>query len=144
MSNMASIAMLTRGDLANALALTGSSYLFSRLFKNSIDKEKKTHDLAIEQLQKARVEWAQKREERINFINKKLRLESKAEAKFTELNDAMTEYHKVFGHQLLPLPREPVLPVMLRQGCDSILRKSAYFLLRQGLLCLMAIKFCRV
>ena len=60
MSNMASIAMLMQGDSANALAFTGSSYLFSRLFKNSIDKEKKMHDLAIEQLQKAQVEWAQK------------------------------------------------------------------------------------
>ena len=29
--------------------------------------------------------------------------------KFTELNDAMREYHEVFGHELPPLPREPVL-----------------------------------
>ena len=33
----------------------------------------------------------------------------KAETKFTELNDAMREYHEVFGHKLPPLPREPVL-----------------------------------
>ena len=26
-----------------------------------------------------------------------------------ELNDTMREYHEVFGHELLPLPREPVL-----------------------------------
>ena len=52
--------MLIGGALANALAFTGSSYLFSRLSKDSIDKEKKRHDLAIEQLQKAQVEWAWK------------------------------------------------------------------------------------
>ena len=38
-----------------------------------------------------------------------LRLERKAETKFTELNDAVREYHEVFGHELPPLPQEPVL-----------------------------------
>ena len=37
----------------------------------------------------------------------KVRKES--ETKFTELNDAMREYHEVFGHELPPLPQEPVL-----------------------------------
>ena len=50
-----------------------------------------------------------KRQERIDFINKQLRLERKAETKFTGLNDAMRAYHEVFGHELPPLPREPVL-----------------------------------
>ena len=101
--------MLIGGALANALAFTGSSYLFPRLSKDSIDKERKRHDLLIEQLQKAQIEWAQKRQERIDFINKQLRLEQKAETKFTELNDAMREYYEVFGHELPLLPREPVL-----------------------------------
>ena len=55
------------------------------------------------------VEWIQKWQERINLINKQLRLERKAEANFKELNDVMREYHEVFGQQLLPLPQEPVL-----------------------------------
>ena len=100
--------MLIRGLLANALAFTGSSYLFSKLSKDSIDKERKRHDLAIEQLQKAQIKWAQLRQERTDFINKQLRLERKVETKFTELNDAMREYRVVFGHELPPLPREPV------------------------------------
>ena len=50
-----------------------------------------------------------KRQERIDLINKQLRLETKAETKLTELNDAMREYHEVFGHEFPPLPREPVL-----------------------------------
>ena len=101
--------MLIRGTLANALAFTGSSYLFSRLSKDSIDAERKRHDLAIEQIQKAQIEWAQKRQQRIDFMNKQLRLEQKAETKFTELNDAVREYHEVVGHELPPLPKEPVL-----------------------------------
>ena len=106
---MASIAILIGGALINALVFTGSSYMFSRLSKDSIDKERQRHDLAIEQLKKAQVDWAQKRQERINFINKQLRLESIAETKFTELNNTMREYHEVSGHELSPLPREPLL-----------------------------------
>ena len=43
------------------------------------------------------------------LINKQLRWGRKTETKFTELNDAMRDYHEVFGHELPPLPREPVL-----------------------------------
>ena len=93
----------------NALAFTGSSYLFHRLSEDSIDAERKTHDAAIEALQAAQLEWTHKRQQRIDFINNQLRLERKAETKFTELNDAMREYHELFGHELPPLPREPVL-----------------------------------
>ena len=106
---MASIVMLIRGVLANALTFTGSSYLFSRLSKDSIDAERKRHDAAIEQLQNAQIEWVHKQQKRIYFINKQLRLEKAVETKFTELNDAMREYHEVFGHQLLALLQEPVL-----------------------------------
>ena len=106
---MASVAMLIGGALANALAFTGSSYLFHRLSAENIDAERKRHHLVIEQLQKAQIEWAHKRQQRVNFINNQLRLERKAETKFTELNDAKREYHEVFGYELPPLPREPVL-----------------------------------
>ena len=63
----------------------------------------------IDKLQAAQIEWAHKRQQRIDLINNQLRLERKAETKFTELNNAMREYHEVFGHELPPLPREPVL-----------------------------------
>ena len=83
--------------------------MFHRLSKDSIDAETKRHGAAIEQLQAAQLEWAHKRQQRIDFINKQLRLERALETKFTELNDEMREYHEVFGHELPPLPREPVL-----------------------------------
>ena len=78
---MVSIATLIGGALANALAFTGGSYLF--------------HGLSCRQ---------HNRQERIDFINNQLRLKSKAETKFTELNKPMREYHEVFGHELPPLP----------------------------------------
>ena len=96
---MASVAMLIRGALANTLAFTSSSYLFHKLSKDNIDAKRKRQDAAIENLQAAQIEWA----------HNQLRLEQNAETKFTELNNAMREYHEVFGHELPPLPREPVL-----------------------------------
>ena len=99
---MASIVVLIGGALVNALAFTGSSYLLHRLSADNIDA-------AMEALQKAQIEWTHKCQQRIDFINNQLRLERKAETKFTELNNAMREYHEVFGHKLPPLPREPVL-----------------------------------
>ena len=101
---MASVAMLIREALVNALAFTGSSYLFHRLSADYIDTERKRHDAAIEALQKAQIEWEHKRQQRIDFINNQLSLERKAETKCTKLNDAMREYHEVFGHELPPLP----------------------------------------
>ena len=45
---MASIAILIGGALVNALAFTGSSYLFHRLSADNIDAERKRNDAAIE------------------------------------------------------------------------------------------------
>ena len=73
MYKMASIAMLIRGALANALVFTGSSYSFHRLSADNIDAEKKRHGAAVEVLQKARIEWTHKRQQRIDFINNQLR-----------------------------------------------------------------------
>ena len=111
---------IDRRCISEALAFTGSSYLFHRLSKNSIDIERKRHNAAIEQLQAAQIEWAHKCQQRINFINNQLRLERKAETKFTELNDAMREYHEVFGHKLPLLPREPVLSDYYTRVMNSI------------------------
>ena len=60
---MASVAMLIGGALVNAPAFTGCSCLFHRLSKDSIDKERKRHDAAIEKLQAAQIEWAHKHQQ---------------------------------------------------------------------------------
>ena len=58
---MASIGFLIGGALVNALAFIGSNYLFSSLSIESIGKERKRHDKAIKDLQRAQIEWAKKR-----------------------------------------------------------------------------------
>ena len=57
---MASVGFLIGGALINAVAFSGSNILFSSLSKESIDKERKRHDKAIEDLQRAQKEWTKK------------------------------------------------------------------------------------
>ena len=76
---MASIGFLIGGALINALAFSGSNFLFSSLSKESIDKERKRHDKAVEDLQRAQIEWAKKRQERLDYINNEIMKEHKAE-----------------------------------------------------------------
>ena len=65
----------------------------------------------------------------MNFINKQLRLERKAETKFTELNDAMREYHEVFSHKLPLLPREPVLSNFYTPSDEQYYRELGFIAL---------------
>ena len=48
---MAGVGFLVGGALINALAFSGSNFLFSSLSKESVNKEQKRHDIAIEDLQ---------------------------------------------------------------------------------------------
>ena len=60
-------------------------------------------------MQLAQIEWAKKRQERLDFINNEIMKEHKAEKRFAYLNSAMQQYFLVTGRQLEPLPPNPVL-----------------------------------
>ena len=83
---MISIGFLIGGALIDALAFNGSNFLFSSLSKESIDKERKRHEKAIEDLQRAQIEWTKKRQKRLDYINNEIIKEHKAEKRFTDLN----------------------------------------------------------
>ena len=106
---MASVGFLIGGALINALAFSGSNFLFSSLSKESINKERKRHDKAIEDLQRAQIEWAKRSQERLDYINSQIVKECKAEKRFTDLNSAMQQYFLVTAMHLEPLPPKPVL-----------------------------------
>ena len=95
--------------MINALAFSGSNFLFSRLSRESIDAEQKRHDKAIEDLQRAQINWAKKRQEQLDYINNQIIKEHKAEKRFTDINSAMQEYFIVTGRRLEQLPPKPVL-----------------------------------
>ncbi|MCU7813520.1 MAG: hypothetical protein KZQ77_20135 [Candidatus Thiodiazotropha sp. (ex Notomyrtea botanica)] len=106
---MASIAMLVGGALVNALAFSGSNYLFTMLRSSGVDEERKRHDKAIEQLQSAQADWSRRRTERLDFINNELRRQGHAVQTFRDVNAAMRQYSQVTGHNINPLGPEPQL-----------------------------------
>ena len=105
---MASIAAIAGGALINALAFSGTNAAFSLLGDHG-GTERKRHDLAMERLNKAREDWNRDRQERLDLINKTLSDQRHADHTFRGLDDAMREYHKVTGQQLLPLRDPPKL-----------------------------------
>ena len=90
--------------LINALDFSGSNFLFSSLSKESIDKERKRHNKAIEDMQRA-----QKRQERLDYINNEIMKKHMAEKRFMDLNSEIQQYFLVTGRQLEPLSPKPVL-----------------------------------
>ena len=60
---MTTVALIIGGALANALASSESNFLLSILSTKSIDKERKRHDKAMEDMQRAQIELAKKRQE---------------------------------------------------------------------------------
>lgn len=101
--------MLVGGALVNALAFSGSNYLFTMLRSSGVDEERKRHDKAIEQLQSAQADWSRRRTERLDFINNELRRQGHAVQTFRDVNAAMRQYSQVTGHNINPLGPEPQL-----------------------------------
>ena len=97
---MASIAMLLGGAAVNALAFSGSNYLFSMLRSSGVDEERRRHDKAVEQLQAAHEQWSKQRTERLDWINEELRRQGHAVQTFHDVDMAIREYARVTEHNL--------------------------------------------
>ena len=63
----------------------------------------------MEQLQDAQAEWSERRTERPDWINKKLREQNQAVQNFHNADAAWREYTRVTGEILDPLEPEPQL-----------------------------------
>lgn len=105
---MASLLAIGGAALINALAFSGTNFLFGSL-SNHGAAERKRHDLAIEHLQKAQQDWVRKRQNRLDFINQRLRQQNAAAKYIKDLDDGMRDYYLVTGQKLQPLPSKPVL-----------------------------------
>ena len=105
---MASLLFTVSGAAVNALAFSGTNFIFSRLTDHGAE-ERKRYDLALEKLQTARDEWNRDRMKRLDFIDRRLREKNEARAYISNVDEAMLEYYRVFAKQIKPLPREPEL-----------------------------------
>ena len=92
--------MLLGGTAVNALAFSGSNYLFSMLRSSGVDEERRRHDKAVEQLQAAHEQWSKQRTERLDWINEELRRQGHAVQTFHDVDMAIREYARVTGHNL--------------------------------------------
>ena len=92
---MASVLITIGGAVVNALVISGTNFVFSRLTDHGA-KELKRHDLALKKLQRARDEWNKDRMKRLDFINKRLREKNEAKA-YINNDEAMLEYYRVFA-----------------------------------------------
>ena len=88
---MASLLFTIGGAVVNALAFSGTNFIFSQLTDHG-EEERKRNDLALKKLQRARDEWNKNRTKRLDFINKRLREQSKARAYINDTDEAMVEY----------------------------------------------------
>lgn len=135
---MASIAMLVGGALVNALAFTGSNYLFTMLRSSDADEERKRHDKAVEQLQAAQAAWSKKRTERLDWISEDLRRQGHAVQTFRDVDAAIREYARATGKNLDPLEPEPQLSDFYHPSDDQKDREIAFVILGMaatGLVC---------
>ena len=105
---MASIAVIAGSALVNALAFSGTNAAFSLLGDHG-GTERKRHDIAMEQLSKAREDWNRERQQRLDLINKTISQQRHARQTFSDLGAAMREYHEVTSQSLPPLREEPKL-----------------------------------
>ncbi len=83
---------MVAGGLFNAFASAGAAYLFKMINSDGYSEEIKRHNLAMEQLARARQEWNQKE---IEQRRKQLELcqeRSDANKDFKEINKCLKDY----------------------------------------------------
>ena len=118
------VVMMIGGAAVNALAFSGSNYLFSHMGSNA-DEERKRHDKALEQLAAAQAKWNKERTQRLDFINERLRKEHHAVQTFDDVDQAMKLYYYATGKNL-QLPPKPKLSNFYNPSEDQKKREIAF------------------
>ena len=95
-NKMASLLFTIGGVVVNALAFSGTNFVFSSLTDHG-EEERKRYDLAPEKLQRARNEWNKDRTKQLDLINKRLLEQIRARAYINNVDEAMLEYYQIFA-----------------------------------------------
>ena len=100
--------MMIGGAVVNVLDFTRGNYLFSMIGgSDEAEKERKCHDLAIEELQRAESEYRHKRELRLDYLNRQLKAEQHSAQVFEDVDAAAREYWLVTGGDQQQLDKTP-------------------------------------
>ena len=135
--------MLVGGAMVNALAFSGSNWLFSMLRSSGLDEECKRHDKAVEQLQAAKAEWSRKWTERLDWISEDLHRQRHAVQTFRDVDDAMREYSRVTGKKMDPLGPEPKLSDFYVPSSGQRDREIAFLVLGMAATGIIAYKLAK-
>ena len=127
---MATIALMVGGAITNALAFSGSNFLFSQI---SGAEERKRHNLAMEKLQHERDTWNEERLQRIDYINEELKKRRHAAKTFQNVDQAMQQYYFLTGTELPPLSSKPQLEDFLNDDQNLALQRGELTLVALGL-----------
>ena len=104
---MAGAVMVIGSAVINALAFSGSNYLFSKFDREA---ESKRHNQAMEQLSQAQSDYEKNRLAQLDFINEKIKQQRHAEKTYDSADEALHQYYIITGESLeLPQLRQPVL-----------------------------------
>ena len=129
--------------MVNALAFSGSNYLFTMLRSSDLNQERKGYDQAVEQLQAAQAKWSRKRTLRLDWISEDLRHQGHAAHTFRDVDDAMREYSRVTGKKLDPLGPEPKLSDVYVPSRGQRDREIAFIVLGMATTGLVAYKLAK-
>ena len=105
---MGAVLSIIAGAGINAVAFSGSNYVFNKLSSHG-EAETKGHNRAIEKLQKDQDSWYKERQQRLDFINERLQKEKHAEKTFKDVDEAMQAYYFATQHKLTPIRKYPEL-----------------------------------
>ena len=116
----------------NALAFSGSNFLFSKMGNSdAAGEERKQHDKAVEQLQAAQAAWSRKRTERLDWINEDLRRQGHAARTFRDVDEAIRQYNLISG-PLVPIEPEPKLSDFYLPSPEQCDREIAFVVMGLG------------
>ena len=83
----AAVGMMIGSAVANAVAFIGGNAIYGLVRKQGASEEVERHNRAMEELHRAWIEWSQKRQARLDYLNEQLRRELHADKVYGDVNE---------------------------------------------------------